>query len=103
MGIWRLSRLNLASPVSTSPVVAIRVTRPMVSVVTPSSAARSASGRIMISGFGNRGSLRQPLRIVAGQGDIQAIAARALELQTHARHIPQDFCSLAFKVLLGAA
>ena len=51
MGIWRLSRLNLASPVSTSPLVAIRVTSPSTSVVTPSSAARSGSGRTTISGL----------------------------------------------------
>ena len=51
IGIWRLSRLNFARLVLTSPLVAMRVTRLKVSVVTPSSAARSGSGRITISGF----------------------------------------------------
>ena len=51
IGIWRLSRLNFDRLVLTSPLVAMRVTRLSVSVVTPSSAAFSGSGRITISGF----------------------------------------------------
>ena len=124
IGIWRLSRLNFARLVSTSPLVAMRVTRLNVSVVTPSSAARSGSGRITISGFCNAALLvimpspgigadlaldvrrreTQPIRLVAGQRDLEpAAAAAAAELKPRAGNVAQHLGGLALEDLLRAA
>ncbi len=99
MGICRSGRLSLARLLVMSPLVAMRVAWLMAEVVTPSSAARSARGRMTSSGCsrlalvetfekpGNRADLALHLRgrgghdsgVVAGELDLhRAIAGGPL-------------------------